>query len=98
MNGEEAFHAALREDPADELTWRALADRLDDDGQPDRAELLRLTLRPRATPLARRGGDGERAAALVRAGVKPVNVTWTNGVGMRFVLVLPGRFLMGSPE
>src|SRR5262245_32754976 len=87
---EEVFHAALRENPGDDLTWLALADFLDDSGQPDRAELLRLIRRSNRTPLGERGADGERAASLLRAGVRPVNVTWTNSIGMRFVLILPG--------
>src|SRR4051794_11374655 len=95
---EEAFHAALRDDPSDELTWQALADFLDDDGHADRAELLRLTRRLREVPVARRGAAGKRMAALLRAGVRPVIVTWTNSVGMTFSLIQPGRFLMGSPR
>jgi formylglycine-generating enzyme required for sulfatase activity len=39
----------------------------------------------------------DRVVALLGAGVKPVVVEWENAIGMRFALVPPGRFLMGSP-
>jgi uncharacterized protein (TIGR02996 family) len=95
---EEVFHAALREDPGDELTWQALADFLDDSGQAERGELLRLMRRPRTTPLLSPCAESARARQLLEAGVKPVSVELTNSIGMRFMLVLPGAFLMGSPE
>jgi uncharacterized protein (TIGR02996 family) len=95
---EAAFHAALRENPADELTWQALADWLDEDGQGQRAELLRLVRRMLPTPVGERGDMPERHAALLEAGVRPVVVEMTNSIGMRFALVPAGRFLMGSPE
>jgi uncharacterized protein (TIGR02996 family) len=95
---EAAFHAALRESPADELTWQALADWLEEDGQADRAELLRLTRRMLPTPVGERGDMPERHAALLEAGVRPVVVEMTNSIGMRFALVPAGHFLMSSPE
>jgi uncharacterized protein (TIGR02996 family) len=48
---EAAFLQALHADPTDETTWLALADWLDDDGQADRAELVRLVRRLRALPM-----------------------------------------------
>src|SRR4051812_47308863 len=57
---EDAFLAALRENPADGLAWRAMADWLDEDGQADRAELLRASRRLLALPVMRR--SKERAA------------------------------------
>src|SRR5262245_61412619 len=95
---EDAFLAALRDDPGDELTWQALADWLDENGQADRAELLRLTRRMLPTPVAQRGDLPERYAAMLRAGVRPVVVERTNSIGMRFALVPAGRCLLGSPE
>ena len=65
---EDAFLASLREDPADELTWQALADFLDDSGQPDRAELLRLTRRMLPTPVSERGDVPRRYEELLGAG------------------------------
>jgi len=94
---EGAFHAALREKPVDELTWQALADWLDDDGQPQRAELLRLTRRMLQTPVGQRGDLPDRYVELLRAGVRPVIVETVNSLGMRFALVPQGAFLMGSP-
>jgi uncharacterized protein (TIGR02996 family) len=95
---EDVFLAALRDDPSDEVTWQALADWLEDSGQADRAELLRLRLRLRTTP-ARQGGElRARVTALLDAGVRPVVVERVNSIGMRFALVPPGRFLMGSPR
>jgi len=94
---EDAFLASLREDPGDELTWQALADFLDDSGQPDRAELLRLTRRMLPTPPSERGDVPRRHEELLRAGVRPVVVERTNSIGMRFALVPAGRSLMGSP-
>src|SRR5687767_7806236 len=95
---EDAFHAALRDDPADEVTWHALADWLDDHARDDRAELLRLTRRMLATPVAKRARLQERYLAAIEAGVRPVVVERVNSVGMRLALVPAGRFLMGSPE
>jgi uncharacterized protein (TIGR02996 family) len=48
---EAAFLQALHADPTDETTWLALADWLDDDGQGERAELVRLVRRLRALPV-----------------------------------------------
>jgi uncharacterized protein (TIGR02996 family) len=95
---EETFRGALRDDPADEVTWLALADFLDDDGQGQRAELLRLTRQLRSMPPRKRAGVRERVTALLEAGVRPVVVERTNSIGMRFALVPPGRFLMGGRE
>jgi uncharacterized protein (TIGR02996 family) len=95
---EPAFLSAICDTPSDESTWLALADWLDENGQPQRAELIRLTRRMLRTPAAERGAMPERYAALLGAGVKPVVVEWTNSIGMRFALVPGGRFLMGSPE
>ena len=52
---EDTFLAALRDNPSDELTWQALADWLIDNGQGNRAELLRFTLQLRTIPARKRG-------------------------------------------
>ena len=46
---EEKFLSALREAPADEVTWDALADWLEESGQGERAGLVRGLRRLRAT-------------------------------------------------
>jgi formylglycine-generating enzyme len=94
---EDTFLAALRDSPADDVTWLALADWLDEDGQADRAELLRLTRRLRTLPPDQRNAEHERVAAMLEADVRPVVVERVNSVGMRFALVPAGRYLMGSP-
>jgi uncharacterized protein (TIGR02996 family) len=98
---EETFLSALHENPSDEVTWLALADWLEEDGQAERAELVRLVRRLRTLPAARRPPRvalERRIAALLEAGVRPVVPEVVNSVGMRFALVPPGRFRMGSPR
>ena len=50
---EQTFLAALNDDPNDEVTWLALADWLEEDGQTPRAELVRLTRQLHAMPPVR---------------------------------------------
>jgi uncharacterized protein (TIGR02996 family) len=95
---EETFLAVLRDNSADEVAWHALSDWLEENGQVDRAELLRLTRQLRAMPIRGRAPTEARVAELLGAGVRPVVVEACNPFGMRFALVPPGRFLMGSPE
>src|SRR5262249_30480858 len=94
---EETFHAALREHPGDELTWQALADWLEEGGQTERAELLRLTRRMLQTPVRKRRDQPKRDVEPLRAGVRPVVVEMVNSIGMRLALVPAGKFMMGSP-
>src|SRR3954447_19500024 len=99
---EGAFLAALHDNVNDEVTWAALADWLEEDNQPQRAELVRLVRRLLALPATRstpeRKAAEERIAALLLAGVRPVVPEVTNSVDMRFALVPPGTFRMGSPQ
>jgi uncharacterized protein (TIGR02996 family) len=98
---EAAFLATLHAEPNDEATWLALADWLDEDGQADRAELVRLVRRLRTLPVMEvtpeRAALEDRVADLLNAGVRPVVVEVVNSVGMRLALIPPGRFRMGSP-
>jgi uncharacterized protein (TIGR02996 family) len=97
MDTEEALLLALHANPADEVAWLALADRLEEAADP-RAELLRLHRELRRAP---QGGGHRRAEARVRelldAGVRPCVPRLRNSIGMELVLIPPGQFVMGSP-
>jgi uncharacterized protein (TIGR02996 family) len=99
---EAVFLAALHAEPNDEATWLALADWLDEDGQTDRAELVRLVRRLRPLPVMEvtpeRAEMEARVAHLLNAGVRPVVPEVVNSIGMRLALIPPGRFRMGSPS
>jgi uncharacterized protein (TIGR02996 family) len=98
MDTQEVLLRAIHESPGDELAWAALADWLEEEGQDDRAELLRLDLALRRAPPGKpRLAAERRLQALVRAGVRPCVPLITNSVGMQFALVPAGTFLMGSP-
>jgi uncharacterized protein (TIGR02996 family) len=98
---EAAFLQALHADPTDETTWRALGDWLEEDGQGQRAELVRLVRRLRALPVMKRTKERarleDRVAELLNAGVQPVVPEVVNSIGMRLARIPPGRFRMGSP-
>jgi uncharacterized protein (TIGR02996 family) len=100
---EEGFLQALHAQPDDEVTWLALTDWLEEHHQEQRAELVRLVRRRlRALPLQKQTDEGDRmqarVAELLDAGVQPVVPEVINSVGMRFALIPPGSFLMGSPQ
>jgi uncharacterized protein (TIGR02996 family) len=98
---EAVFLKALHADCRDETTWLALADWLEEDGQSERAELVRLVRQLRALPVIRRSHQRvaleKCVAALLAAGVRPVVPEVVNSIGMRLALIPPGRFRMGSP-
>jgi uncharacterized protein (TIGR02996 family) len=99
MDLEEALLQAIRDQPADDASWLVLSDYLEEQGQPDRAELVRLTLRLRRADRARgRNAREKRLGELLAAGVRPCVPTLTNSIGMQFALIPPGTFLMGSPR
>src|SRR5262249_38660483 len=99
---EDAFLSVLHDNPSDEVTWLALSDWLDEDGQAQRAELVRLVRQPRGPPLTeekrKRATLEKRLAQLLLSGVRPVVPEVTDAAGMRLALVPAGGFLMGSPE
>ncbi|MGL4551232.1 MAG: SUMF1/EgtB/PvdO family nonheme iron enzyme [Gemmataceae bacterium] len=99
MTPRETLLAAIAQDPADGLAWLALADQLEEDGQPDRAELLRLTRRLGGLPAdaPARPAEERRLTELLGAGVRPCVPEATGAAEMRLALVPAGRFLMGSP-
>jgi uncharacterized protein (TIGR02996 family) len=95
---EETLLQAIHDNPGDDLARQALADWLEEQGDP-RGELLRLHLHVRQRPdSAERAGWEERVAALLAAGVRPCVPILTNSIGMRLALVPAGKFLMGSPD
>jgi uncharacterized protein (TIGR02996 family) len=82
---------ALHRDCSDETAWLALAGALEESGQSDRAELTRL--------LRHRCAETEaRVQELLQGGVPPCVPELVNSIGMRFVLIPPGTFRMGSPD
>jgi uncharacterized protein (TIGR02996 family) len=92
----EVLLEALHADPLDQTAWLALADALEEDGQPERAELTRL-LHARG-PYRRRAEAEPRVQELLLGGVPPCLPEWSNSIGMCFVLIPPGTFRMGSPD
>jgi len=96
--------SCLHRTPEDDLLWLAVADRLEEGGESERAELLRLSRHLRGMDQASGPPSGARVAAesrireMIAGGVKPCVPELTNSIGMRFTLIPPGTFWMGSPE
>src|SRR4051794_4729317 len=95
---EAAFLQDVLDYPSDEVAWLALADWLEDHGDP-RAELVRLqrVLRRAADGPERRAREA-RVLELLAAGVRPLVPLVVNSAGMPLALVPAGTFLMGSPR
>jgi len=92
------FLQRILDDPAGAAkTWLVLADWLEEHGDP-RHELIRFQHDPRYRRDLSPAERDEQVCALLRAEVKPCLPMVTNSLGMRFVLVSPGTFRMGSPE
>jgi uncharacterized protein (TIGR02996 family) len=98
MTPREQLLAALVLAPADETAWLALADCLEEDGEPRRGELIRAFHEMRRLrPGPKRRAAERRVIDLLAAGVRPCVPEFTNSVGMRLAFVPPGQFRMGSP-
>jgi uncharacterized protein (TIGR02996 family) len=99
MDEEVALWQAVHDNPADEGPWLVLADWLEEHDDPLRAELFRVTLTLRlCSTKGREAALEQRQRELLAAGVLPAVPELVNSIGMRFVLIPPGTFWMGSPE
>jgi uncharacterized protein (TIGR02996 family) len=97
MDTEAMLLHALHNDPADRMAWLALGDWCEEQGQSDRAELIRLWLALRQRPLeVPRQPEEDRLSSLLALGVPPCVPLVTNSLGMQFSLVPPGTFWMGA--
>jgi uncharacterized protein (TIGR02996 family) len=98
MNALPGLLQAIHDEPADEANWLVLADWLEENDDPLRAELLRLhrSLRtPRRASLQR--PIERRVMEMLASGVKPFVPARTNSLGMELALIPAGSFRMGSP-
>jgi uncharacterized protein (TIGR02996 family) len=96
MDMEQALLGAILDNPADEVAWSALADWLEERGDP-RGELLRLTRGLLQPGGGERPPREERVRTRLEEGVRPCWPALTNSIGMRLVHVPAGTFCMGSP-
>ncbi len=97
MDTEQALFQAIHQAPDDDLAWLALADWLEEQGEAARAELLRTHRALRSMPKGRpRRANEARLRELLAAGARPCVPTLTNSIGMQFVLIPAGTFLMGA--
>src|SRR5215468_1817418 len=98
MDNVQLLLEAIRLAPGDSLAWLALADGLEESGQARRAALTRLTRQLLATPRQADGRDAleEQLRSELADGVLPCLPEVTNSIGIRFVLIPPGTFWMGS--
>jgi uncharacterized protein (TIGR02996 family) len=98
MDTEVALLQALHENPADDTARLVLSDWLEENGQAQRAEQLRLHVALRNQPAARQRPAWEaRVRELLAGGVLPCVPRLVNSVGIEFALIPPGKFRMGSP-
>jgi uncharacterized protein (TIGR02996 family) len=89
----------LKATPDDGLLWSALADCLEENAEPDRAELVRLNRRLRGMKKGpKRTAAETRVRELVNGGVRPCVPEAVNSIGMRLALIPAGTFWMGSPQ
>src|SRR5262245_64380730 len=101
MLSETDLLTAIEREPADALAWLALADCLEENGEADRAELVRLREWLRSADAAdpRRPEKERRQGELLVAGVRPsvprLTLTLRGKTTLTLALIPPGRFWMG---
>jgi formylglycine-generating enzyme len=97
MNDEDPFLQAILNSPIDAFPRFVYADWLDEQNDP-RGELLRLLhALTQIIDIPQRKHLEHRLRFLLESGVKPVGPFITNRLGMKFALIPPGTFMMGSP-
>jgi uncharacterized protein (TIGR02996 family) len=102
MHREADLLAGIAADPSDQLAWLALADCLEENGEDDRAELVRLRewcrFADREDPL--RPSREARLQALLASGVTPAGPRLVLHLGgetfLEMTLIPPGSFWMGT--
>src|SRR5262245_22663508 len=98
MQTEECFLRHIVEHPEEaEATWLVLADWLEERDDP-RSELVRLLHDPRYRSRLTPAECDERVRELLASGIPPIMPRLVNSIGIEFVLIPRGVFLMGSPE
>jgi formylglycine-generating enzyme len=107
MSDLDALLAGIVADPANALRWLVMADWLEDHGQPERAELVRVHRELLRTCTATRETKARkqlhaRMMELMRSGVQPCvpqkTLALPGGVKLKMSFIPPGTFLMGSPR
>jgi len=98
LSDEDAFLQAILHAPNDTSLRLVFADWLEERGDP-RSELLRLLhALTQSVDVSQRKQMEERLRSLLASGVRPVGPFVTNSIGMKFALIPPGTFMMGSPN